>query len=188
MLGSNVYRFDTNTKILSPLTTFLQRPNGLALFDDRKNGNGCTLFLSDTGFETTGFQQENVQKPRGLLGFGDAALYTMKDGGDGCFSPKDGPWALQPLTPAILGIQDGMEVHQASELLLYCGGAGLWIWSIPLYKHIGLVKLDGGCTQVMFSQKGGVTDVFILTENELHEVTLNFGDGAPLDASCVSRS
>ncbi len=186
MLGSNVYRYDTKTKRLSPLTTFLARPNGVALFDDRKNGNGCILFLSDTGYSTAPFSATNptnVQSPRGLDGVGDSALYTMRDDGDRCFAPMDGPWTLQPLTPAISGIQDGMQVHRSSELLFYCGGAGLWIWSIPLYQHIGFVKLEKGCTQVIFSQKSGVNDVFILAEKKLYEMTFNFGDGSSNDSS-----
>ena len=176
MLGSNVYRYDTTTKRVSPITTSLARPNGVALFDDRKNGNGCTLFLSDSGFSTAPFGAENMQLPRGLNGFGDSALYTMRDNGNGCFSPMDGPWILQPLVPSVSGIQDGMEVHHSSKLLFYCDGEGLWIWSIPLYQHVGLVKFEGGCTQVAFSQESGVQDVFVLTEYELYEVTFNFGD------------
>ena len=156
MLGSNVYRYDTSSKELTPVTTAFVRPNGVALFDDRKNGNGCTLFLSDTGFETAPFRYEDIQSPRGLDGFGDSTLYTVNDKGDGCFLAKDGPWPHQPLTPATKGIQDGMEVHHSAELLLYCDGHGLWVWSIPLWKQIGLVAFEGGCTQLMFSQKLGV--------------------------------
>ena len=174
MLGSNVYRYDTSTKTQTIITTALQRPNGVALFDDRDNGNGCTLFLSDTGFVTVPYQKPHIQLPRGFDGFGDSALYTMKDKGDGCFATKDGPYSLQPLVPAIKGIQDGMEVHRTSELLLFCDGVGLWVWSIPLHKNIGLVKVQN-CTQVMFSQKTGINDVFILAEKRLYEIPLNFG-------------
>lgn len=174
VLGSNVYRYDTSTKMLTLVSTMLQRPNGVALFDDRENGNGCTLFLSDTGFDTANFNKTDVQLPRGLDGYGDSALYTVKDDDDGCFAAKDGPWVPQPLTPATKGIQDGMEVHHESELLFYCDGDGLWIWSIPLFKNIGLVRLEGGCTQVMFSQDLGMNNVFILAEKKLYEIPLKF--------------
>lgn len=174
-LGSNVYRYDTSTKILTLIDTMLQRPNGVALFDDREHGNGCTLFLSDTGFQDAPYNVTDIQLPRGLDGFGDSALYTLKDYSNGCFAVKDGPWLLQPLTPATKGIQDGMEVHSSSELLFYCDGDGLWIWSIPLYKNIGLIKVgDSGCTQVMFSQDLGTNDVFILAEKKLYQIPLYF--------------
>ena len=156
------------------VTTSLVRPNGVALFDDRKNGNGCTLFLSDTGFETALFKNKDVHPARGLDGFGDSTLYKITCKGDGCFSAKDGPWTLQPLIPATKGIQDGMEVHKSAELLFYCDGSGLWVWSIPLHKVIGLVAFDGGCTQVMFSQKLGINNVFVLKEKELFEIPLKF--------------
>ena len=174
MLGSNVYRYDTSTKELTLVTTALVRPNGIALFDDRKNGNGCSLFLSDTGFETAPFECKDIQSPRGLDGHGDSTLYMMTDKGDGCFSAKDGPFPRQPLTPTTKGIQDGMEVHQLAELLFFCDGNGLWVWSIPMQKQIGLVAFPDGCTQVMFSQKLGVNNVFILKEKELYEIPLNF--------------
>lgn len=175
-LGSNVYRYDTTTKRLTLLTTDFQRPNGVALFDDRRNSNGCTLFLSDSGFETAPFKGEDVQMPRGLDGVGDSTIYILKDKGDGCFSPKDGPWPRQPLTPSTVGIQDGMEVHQSAGLLFYCDGSGLWIYSISLNQLFGFVKLPSGCTQVMFPQKIGNNDVFILAETKLYEISLNFQD------------
>ncbi len=179
-----MYRYDTNTKMLTILATTPVRPNGVALFDDRKSGNGCTLFLSDTGFETAPYESRDIQSPRGLDGFGDSTIYTMKDKTNGCFAPKDGPWTQQPLIPTTTGIQDGMEVHQSAELFFYCDGNGLWIWSIPLYKLIGFVKLPSGCTQVMFPQKIGVHNVFILAETQLFEITLNFQDG---EESCANE-
>ena len=182
MLGSNVYRYDTKTKMLTLLTTALARPNGVALFDDRENGNGCTLFLSDTGFETAPYKRADIQSPRGLDGVGDSTIYMLKDNGDDCFSPNDGPPSHQPLMPTTKHIQDGMEVHKAAELFFYCDGSGLWIWSIPLYQLIGLVK--GKCTQVMFSQKLGVQNVFVLKETELYEFSFNFE--AP-NGSCTTQ-
>merc|ERR1712238_130026 len=73
-LGSNVYRYDTNTKRVSLLSAGeFQRPNGLALLDERDNGGGCMLFVTDTGFEAVG------QTSRGFHGFGDSAVYVLRD-------------------------------------------------------------------------------------------------------------
>jgi gluconolactonase len=168
MLGSNVYRYDTNTKTLTVLITDLQRPNGVALFDDRSNGNGCTLFVTDTGFEG------GAQAPRGFDGYGDSALSTMKDDSGGCFEPQNGPWSLQPLVPVVSGIQDGIHVHESAQLLLYCDGDGLWVWSIPLYRPLGIVTVP--CTQLQFSQEEGVSKVYILAEEKLYTIELNFTD------------
>mmetsp|Transcript_17338 Transcript_17338/g.24488 ORF Transcript_17338/g.24488 Transcript_17338/m.24488 type:complete len:118 (+) Transcript_17338:349-702(+) len=112
-------------------------------------------------------------------------LKENNKGDGGCFEPKDGPWVHQPLIPTTKGIQDGMEVHHSSQLLFYCDGNGLWIQSIPLYQLIGLVKIpgDGGCTQVMFPQKLGVQEVFILAETKLYEISLNF-EAAATDDTC----
>lgn len=173
MLGSNVYRYDTTSKILSLLTTFLARPNGVALLDDRENGNGCSLFLSDSGFETAPFDAEFIQSPRGLDGVGDSTIYLLKDPGNGCFSPKDGLASHQPVILNTKGIQDGMEVHKGADLLFFCDGSGLWVWSISLHQRIGLFNV-GKCGQVMFPQKLGVQSVFVLQEQELREFSFHF--------------
>mmetsp|Transcript_46634 Transcript_46634/g.52968 ORF Transcript_46634/g.52968 Transcript_46634/m.52968 type:complete len:422 (+) Transcript_46634:121-1386(+) len=167
-LGSNVYRYDTNTKRQTIVAERLQRPNGVALFDDRKNGNGCQIFLSDSGFE------EKDQTARGFNGFGDSLLYTKFDKGDGCFAPEDSPWVLQPLIPVGSGgIQDGMKVHTSSKTLLYCDNVhGMWIFSIPLNRNIGLVKQP--CTQLIFSQQEGLQTIYILNETTLWTIQLNF--------------
>jgi hypothetical protein len=95
-LGSNVYRYSTTTKETTVLVTTLQRPNGVALLDDRQNGNGCMLIVSDSGFEA------DYQSPKGFVGSGDSAIYYMKDSSDGCFEPQtDEPLSLQPLQPVV---------------------------------------------------------------------------------------
>jgi len=167
-LGSNVYRYDTNTKRQTIVAERLQRPNGVALFDDRKNGNGCQIFLSDSGFE------EKDQTARGFNGFGDSLLYSKFDKGDGCFAPEDSPWVLQPLIPVGSGgIQDGMKVHTSSKTLLYCDNVhGMWIFSIPLNRNIGLVNQP--CTQLIFSQQDGLQTIYILDEKKLFTIKLNF--------------
>jgi sugar lactone lactonase YvrE len=175
-LGSNVYRYDTNTQALTVLITDLQRPNGIALSDDRSNGNGCTLFVTDSGFGSA------AQSPRGFDGFGDSALYTMKDdsGSGSCFEPVDGPFVLQPLAPVVSGIQDGIHVHESAQLLLYCDGDGLWVWSIPLYRPLGVVRMP--CTQLQFQQGDeadegtgtGISTVYILAETRLYTIEFNF--------------
>jgi SMP-30/Gluconolactonase/LRE-like region len=166
-LGSNVYRYDMATKALSLITTDFQRPNGIALFDDRTSGNGCTLFITDSGFEG------KAQLSRGFSGHGDSALYSLKDGGGGCFDPSDGPWPAQALVSVTTGIQDGVLVHTASKLLLYCDGDGLWIHDILASKNIGLLAQP--CTQVIFLQdRTGIQKVYILSETKLYSVDLNF--------------
>lgn len=168
-LGSNVYRYNTTSKRQTIIAERLQRPNGVALFDDRKNGNGCQLFLSDSGFEEKG------QIARGFNGFGDSLLYTkLCDQGEGCFAPEDSPWVLQPLIPVGAGgIQDGMKVHTSSKTLLYCDNVhGMWIFSIPLNRNIGLVKQP--CTQLIFSQQDGLQMIYILDETKLWTIKLNF--------------
>jgi gluconolactonase len=170
LLGSNVYRYDTNTKALTVLITELQRPNGLALLDDRSNGNGCTLFVTDSGFEA------GAQAPRGFDGYGDSALYTLKDSSGSCFEPQYGPFPLQPLAPVVSGIQDGKQVHEATQLLLYCDGDGLWVWSIPLLRPVGLINMP--CTQLQFHQREGINTVYMLAEERLYTIELNFNTSA----------
>ena len=136
------------------------------------------MFLSDTGFESAPSTNEEIQSPRGLDGFGDSTLYMLEDDGEDCFAPEGGPWAHRPVIPTTNGIQDGMEVHQATKLLFYCDGNGVWVYSLELHQPIGLVKVPtetGGCTQVMFPQKLGVQDVFILDEKKLFQISMNFG-------------
>jgi len=176
-LGSSVYRFDTNTKRQTILEHGLQRPNGVALLDDRENGNGCTLFLTDSGFTTQEVVAIGRQLGRGFNGFGELLLYKMEDDSNGCFAPENAPWELEPLVPSFgMGIQDGLEVHFSSKNLLYCSPQGLWIFSIPLNRNIGLVPLS--CTQVIFPQEDGLQTVYILAEEKLYTVGLNFnGDG-----------
>jgi len=166
-LGSNVYRYDTNTKRQTILVERLQRPNGIALLDDRKNGNGCKLFLTDTGFQVN-------HTPRSFEGYGDNSLYIMEDDNDGCFATEDGPWTLEPLVPATGGgIQDGMQVHISSKTLLYCTSEqGMWIFSIPLRRNIGLVNQP--CGQLIAPQKDGLQTVYLLHETQLWTVGLNF--------------
>jgi len=174
-LGSTVYRYDTSTKRQTVLEHGLQRPNGIALLDDRENGNGCTLFVTDSGFETA--KVVDRQAPRGFSGFGDLLLYKMKDDGDGCFAPEDAPWELEPVVPSFgFGAHDGLEVHASSKTLLYCSPQGLWIYSIPLKRNIGLVPKS--CTQAIFQQEDGLQTVYILVEDKLYTVGLNFdGEG-----------
>lgn len=186
-LGSNVYRYDTATKELAALVTSgLQRPNGVALVDDRANGNGCTLFLTDTGFESS------AQAPRGFDGWGDSALHFLRDE-VGCFEPTGSPFGSRPtpMIPAVLGIQDGIKVHEQSKLLLYCDGAGVWVWSIELHKPLGIIRLPEGtgpqgtgCTQLELGRShpyddddsddsdGLLTDLYILAETKLYTVQL----------------
>lgn len=171
-LGSNVYRFDRTTQTVNLISTDYQRPNGIALYDERSNGGGCTLFLTDSGFEPA------HQKPRGFEGEGDTAIYTIRDPA-GCFDPADGPWASQPLAPAAKGIHDGIHVHGSTKLLLYCDGNGAWIWSIPTYQALGMIKTP--CTQLVFPKEDGVQPVYILSEQRLYSTELNFvSDGLPV--------
>jgi len=170
-LGSNVYRYDTTTKTVTILSTGFQRPNGITLFDDRASGLGCTLYVSDSGFEGTA----GVQLPRGFLGFGDSAVYSIVEpGGSGCFEPAypAEPLGVTPIIPVTAGIQDGMQVHKATKLLLFCSGEGLWIMDILSATQIGLVNQP--CTQVIFSQEVGVQKVYILSERQLFTIDLNF--------------
>jgi hypothetical protein len=170
-LGSNVYRYDSDSKDLTVLTTQLQRPNGIALLDDRANGNGCTLFLTDSGFEGS------AQAPRGFDGWGESAMYIMKDSRDGCFDPVNGPFPLQPWQPVVAGIQDGIHVHDPTQTLLYCDGNGVWVWSIPLVRPLGLITIP--CTQLIFDRtESGLQELFILAETELYSTNLVFDTDA----------
>jgi gluconolactonase len=167
-LGSNVYRYDTHTQALTTLITDLHRPNGIALSDDRRNGNGCTLFVTDTGIESAyGAQSE-------YHGFRESNLYTMKDAsvssGGSCFEPRQGPYVLQPLVAAVSGVQDGIHVHESAQMLLYCDGDGLWVWSIPLVRPLGLIRIP--CTQLQFQQGEGTSTVYILAETRLYTLLL----------------
>ncbi|KAL3909853.1 MAG: hypothetical protein SGILL_007920 [Bacillariaceae sp.] len=175
-LGSNVYRYDTETQELQVLLTSLQRPNGLALLDLRNESpegsssstSGCTLYLTDTGFETT----ENVQRPQAFDGWSDSAIYYMYDS-EGCFDPEHGPWTLQALNPVVAGIQDGIHIHHATRLLLYCDGTGAWIWSIAGREHKPLGIVRGQCTQLILPQTEGIVPLYILAETELRLTELN---------------
>jgi len=183
-LGGNVWRYDTGTKTLQIVTTDLLRPNGVALLDDR-NGDGtggsCTLFLTDTGYESTG-----AQSPRGFER-SDSAVYVLKDDSGTCFDSSGGTmedgWTHQPISVVSNGIQDGIHVHAATKTLLYCDGDGVWVWSIPLLKPLGVIL--GACTQLIFSQSTGVQTVFILAETQLKTALLNFDEaelaGAGID-------
>jgi hypothetical protein len=73
------------------------------------------------------------------------------------------------------GIQDGMHVHQSTQLLLYCDGTGAWVWSLPLARALGIIKVP--CTQLQFSQNDGVGTIYILAQKQLFTTQLNF-DGA----------
>lgn len=162
----------------------------MGLWDGRSQGKGCTLFLTDSGFgqatanET--IQNKTNQRPRGFDGEGESSLYIMRDD-DGCFEPSSGPWSVQPLLPATNGIQDGIDVHASTELLFFCDGTGLWIWSIPLVRPIGLVPVV--CTQVSLPQTMGLSTVYILAETHLYSVVFNFNASiVPVDPSTSSSS
>jgi sugar lactone lactonase YvrE len=183
-LGSNIYRFDTTTKRLDLLVTSLQRPNGIALQDDRKNGNGCTLFLTDTGFGA------GDQQPRGFLAWSDNGLYALKDNGNNCFDVLDGPFTLQPLASGVSGSQDGIMVHQETKLLMYCDGEGVWVWDIPTLSPIGIIHRP--CTQLISGEGDGLNPLYIFAETELFQTELNFdtsvfGVASPSPESSSSR-
>ena len=187
-LGSNVYRYDIASKAVTPVVTDLQRPNGVGLWDGHSQGKGCTLFLTNTGFEQApdnARANETVQTSRGFNG-GKSSLYMVRDD-DGCFEPSSGPWSVHPMLPVPNGIQDGIDVHTSTELLFFCDGTGLWIWSIPLVRPIGLVSVS--CTQVSLPQTMGLSTVYILAETRLYSVDFNFDASVvPVDQSTTSSS
>jgi hypothetical protein len=152
-----------SSKTATPVVTDLQRPNGVGLWGGRSQDKGYTLFLIDTGFEQApdnARANETVQTSRGFNGFGESSLYMVRDD-DGCFEPSSGPWSVKPMLPASNGIQDGsIDVHTSTELLFFCDGTGLWIWSIPLVRPIGLVSVS--CTQVSLPQTTGLSTVYVL--------------------------
>jgi len=182
-LGGNVYRYDVDAKELQVLSTALNRPNGVALFehpskDGSGSGGGCTLFLTDSGF------MADAQTPRGFASWGDSAIYYMRSE-QSCFDPPSGPFPLQPLTiVATNGIHDGIHVHAPTETLWYCDNDGAWVWSIPLLKPLGIINTNtanygsganAGCTQLIFDyQSNGVNPVYILAETKLLTVNMNF--------------
>ena len=190
-LGSNVYRYDPATKELTVVATHsLQRPNGAALLDERDVGGGCTLFLTDSGFE------ETAQKPRGFDGYGDSAVYMMKDPA-GCFEPTNRQHFVGPipLIPTVNGIQDGIKVHRggghrrkkkASEpLLLYCDGSGMWVWSIEKQSPIGIVRMPEGsggpgtrgCTQLAIGRHREIRAGSSANQRDASDDTGGSGDG-----------
>jgi hypothetical protein len=173
------------SKTTTPVVTDLQRPNGVALWDGRSQGKGCTLFLTDAGFEQAPFGANVSQTPRGFNGFGDSSLYMAKDD-DGCFEPSSGPWSVQPLLPSSIGVQDGIDVHASTELLFFCDGNGLWIWSIPLVRAIGLVAV--GCTQASLPQTMGLSTVERLSIHFYDQITASsLDDGWDRSARAFSN-
>jgi hypothetical protein len=98
------------------LITDLHRPNGIALSDDRRNGNGCTLFVA-----TLVSRVLRCAVPRGWFCFRESNLYTMKDAsvssGGSCFEPHCGSICLQPLVAVVLGVQDGIQCARVSQML-----------------------------------------------------------------------
>lgn len=172
-LGSNVYRYDAAQQSLQVLVTQLQRPNGVALVDNRPSGGRCTLYLTDSGFEAAPPGAAAIQQSRGFGAWGDSAVYSLTETSDeGCFAPSDILPVLAPLVPVARGIQDGIRVHHATQLLLYCDGNGVWIWHLQTHTPLGIIV--GGCTQLIFDDVPGLQTVYILAEQQLFAVELNF--------------
>lgn len=172
VLGNNVYRYNMATNELKALATILKRPNGVALLDRRYKGQGCTLFLTDTG---------------------DSRFFAMRDTA-GCFDTGDaGTTWDSSLIPMELhlgdGIQDGIQVHQQSELMLYCGtGTGVWVHSTEYNKLLGVIQQP--CTQLSFASDfdKSIQNVYLLNEKQLYSTKLNFGNMPEFDIANVSSS
>jgi hypothetical protein len=108
----------------------------------------------------------------------DSGIFLMHDI-SGYFEPSTTGFSRTRATPLMVnvgeGIQDGIQVHQTSELLLYCSGSGAWVWSIPLKKPLGIINKK--CTQLGFASKQdkSIQDVYLLAEKKLYSTKLNFG-------------
>jgi len=176
--GNGIYRYDSSSGVVTEVFTLreFRRPNGLALYDTRSaedGTGGCILFVTETGYDTS----NDVPAGEGN------GVYMLRDTvNGGCFESSASPNVSYPVVlveAAGVGIQDGIMIHKESKTLLYCDGAGAWVWSVDSSETtaIGMISIPsegGGCTQLITRQESGVHTLYLLAETELFAVDLNF--------------